>query len=112
MPSAIWVEGEGLIVLGDELGFVVVDNDQAAGGGLQLLDQFPVAGARGMDVQRCGGVHGVGLALWWKSEANINQWLIYVNNLWLICSRQLRKRVDRHCDVNVVALCLQIISLL
>lgn len=59
MPSAVWVEGEGLKVFGDELGFVVVDNDQAAGGGLQLLDQFPVAGARGMDVQGCRDVHGV-----------------------------------------------------
>jgi hypothetical protein len=24
------------------------------------------------------------LALWWKSEVNINHWLFYVNNLWLI----------------------------
>ena len=59
MPSAVWVEGEGLTVIGDELRFVVVDNDQAAGGGLQLLDQFPVAGASRMDVQGCRGVHGV-----------------------------------------------------
>ncbi|MBK5553318.1 hypothetical protein JFU49_23960 [Pseudomonas sp. TH03] len=59
MPSTVWVEGEGLMVLRDELGFVVVDNDQVAGGGLQLLDKFPVAGTRRMDVQGCRGVHGV-----------------------------------------------------
>ena len=43
----------------DQSGFVVVEDDQAAGGGLQLLDQSTVTGARWVDVQGCGGVHDV-----------------------------------------------------
>ena len=38
---------------------MVVEDDQAAGGGLQLLDQSTVTGARWVDVQGCCGVHGV-----------------------------------------------------
>ena len=36
-----------------------MEDDQAAGGGLQLLDQSTVTGARWVDVQGCCGVHGV-----------------------------------------------------
>lgn len=43
----------------DQPGLMVVEDDQAAGGGLQLLDQSTVTGARWMDVQGCCGVHGV-----------------------------------------------------
>ena len=38
---------------------MVVEDDQAAGGGLQLLDQSTVTGARWVYVQGCCGVHGV-----------------------------------------------------
>ena len=38
---------------------MVVEDDQAAGGGLQLLDQSTITGARWVDVQGCCGVHGV-----------------------------------------------------
>ena len=38
---------------------MVVEDDQAAGGGLQLLDQSTVTGARWVDVQGCCGVHDV-----------------------------------------------------
>ncbi|MGE8346608.1 hypothetical protein [Pseudomonas helleri] len=41
----------------DQSGLVVVENDQATGGGLQLLDQSTVIGARWVDVQGCCGVH-------------------------------------------------------
>ena len=43
----------------DQAGFVVVEDDQAAGSELQLLDQLTVTGARWVDVQGCCGVHGV-----------------------------------------------------
>lgn len=36
-----------------------MEDDQAAGGGLQLQDQLTVTGARRVDVQGCCGVHGV-----------------------------------------------------
>jgi hypothetical protein len=42
-----------------QLGFAVVNDDQAAGGGLQLLDQVAVTGARWVDVQGGCGVHGI-----------------------------------------------------
>ena len=38
---------------------MVVEDDQAAGGGLQLLNQSTVTGARWVNVQGCCGVHGV-----------------------------------------------------
>lgn len=57
MPSAIRIEGGWLVDFRDKFRFVVVDDDQAARGGLQLLDQFPIAGARWMDVQGSCGVH-------------------------------------------------------
>ena len=38
---------------------MVVEDDQTAGGGLQLLDQSRVTGARRVNVQGCCGVHGV-----------------------------------------------------
>ena len=40
-------------------GLMVVEDDQAASGGLQLLNQSTVIGARWVDVQGCCGVHGV-----------------------------------------------------
>lgn len=59
MPSVVWIERGRAIPLRDQPGLVVVENDQAAGGGLQLLDQSTVTGARWVDVQGCCGVHGV-----------------------------------------------------
>lgn len=41
----------------DELGFFVVKDDYAAATGLQLLNQFWVARARGVHVYGCCGVH-------------------------------------------------------
>ena len=43
----------------DQSGLAVVEDDQAAGCGLQLLDQLTVTGARWVYVQGCCGVHGV-----------------------------------------------------
>lgn len=58
MPSIIWIEWEGL-GLGYQLWFAVVDDNQAAGGQLQLLDYFFVADTRRMDVEGCAGLHGL-----------------------------------------------------
>lgn len=58
MPSVVWIERGRVVSLRDQAGFVVVEDDQAAGGGLQLLDQSTVTGARWVDVQGCCGVHG------------------------------------------------------
>ena len=57
MPSIVRVERGRALVLRNKPGFVVVEDDQAAGGGLQLLDQSTVTGARWVDVQGCCGVH-------------------------------------------------------
>ena len=59
MPSVVRIERGRVIAVRDQLGFMVVEDDQAAGGGLQLLDQSTVTGARWVDVQGCCGVHGV-----------------------------------------------------
>ena len=47
------------VAVRDQSGLLVVKNDQAAGGGLQLLDQSTVTGARWVDVQGCCGVHRI-----------------------------------------------------
>ena len=59
MPSVVRIERGRVLAVWDQPGLVVAENDQAAGGGLQLLDQSTVTGARWVDVQGCGGVHGV-----------------------------------------------------
>ena len=58
MPSVVWIERGRAVALWNQPGLVVVEDDQAAGGGLQLLDQSTVAGARWVDVQGSCGVHG------------------------------------------------------
>jgi hypothetical protein len=45
--------------LGNKPGLAVMDHDQAARGELQLFDQFTVADACRMDMQGCGGAHGI-----------------------------------------------------
>ena len=59
MPSVVRIERGRALAVRDQPGLAVVEDDQAAGGGLQLLDQSTVTGARWVDVQGCGGVHGV-----------------------------------------------------
>ena len=59
MPSVVRIERGRALALRNQPRFVVAEDDQAAGGGLQLLDQSTVTGARRMDVQGCSGVHGV-----------------------------------------------------
>ena len=59
MPSVVRIERGRVLAVRDQSGFAVVEDDQAAGGGLQLLDQSTVTGARWVDVQGCCGVHGV-----------------------------------------------------
>ena len=59
MPSVVRIKRGRAVAVRDQPGLVVVEDDQAAGGGLQLLDQSTVTGARWVDVQGCGGVHGV-----------------------------------------------------
>ena len=59
MPSVVRIKRGRAVAVRDQPGLVVAENDQAAGGGLQLLDQSTVTGARWVDVQGCGGVHGV-----------------------------------------------------
>ena len=59
MPSVVWIERGRAFAVRDQPGFVVVEDDQAAGGGLQLLNQSTVTGARWVDVQGCCGVHGI-----------------------------------------------------
>lgn len=58
MPSVVRVERGRAVAVRDQSGLVVVKDNQAAGGGLQLLDQSTVTGARRVDVQGCCGVHG------------------------------------------------------
>lgn len=59
MPSVVWIKRGRAVAVRDQPGLVIVEDDQAAGGGLQLLDQSTVTGARWVDVQGCCGVHGV-----------------------------------------------------
>ena len=59
MPPVVRVERGRVLAVRDQPGLAVVEDDQAAGGGLQLLDQSTVTGARWVDVQGCCGVHGV-----------------------------------------------------
>ena len=59
MPSVVRIERGRVLAVRDQSGLAVVEDDQAAGGGLQLLDQSTVTGARWVDVQGCCGVHGV-----------------------------------------------------
>ena len=59
MPSVVRIERGRADGARNQARFVVVEDDQAAGGGLQLLDQSTVTSARRVDVQGCSGVHGV-----------------------------------------------------
>lgn len=59
MPSVVWIERSRAVAARNQRGLVVVEDDQAAGGGLQLLNQSTVTGARWVDVQGCCGVHGL-----------------------------------------------------
>ena len=59
MPSVVRIERGRVVAVLNQTGFAVVEDDQAAGSGLQLLDQSTVTGARWVDVQGCCGVHGV-----------------------------------------------------
>ena len=59
MPSVVRIERGRADGARNQARFVVVEDDQAAGGGLQLLDQSTVTSARRVDVQGCCGVHGV-----------------------------------------------------
>lgn len=59
MPSVVRIERSRAVAMRDQSGLVVVEDDQATGGGLQLLDQSTVTGARWVDVQGCCGAHGV-----------------------------------------------------
>lgn len=79
MPSVVRIERSRAVAARNQRGFVVVEDDQAAGGGLQLLDQSTVTGARWVDVQGCCGVHGVDSLCGGRVIPNINHWLLYVN---------------------------------
>ena len=59
MSSVVRTERGRAVAVRNQPGLMVVGDDQAAGGGLQLLDQSTVTGARWVDVQGCCGVHGV-----------------------------------------------------
>lgn len=59
MPSVVRIERGRVLAVRDQSGLAVVEDDQAAGCGLQLLDQLTVTGARWVYVQGCCGVHGV-----------------------------------------------------
>ena len=59
MPSVVRIARGRVIAVRDQPGLMVVEDDQASGGGLQLFDQSTVTGARWVDVQGCCGVHGV-----------------------------------------------------
>ena len=59
MPPVVRIERGRVLGVRDESGLAVVEDDQAAGGGLQLLDVSTITGTRWVDVQGCGGVHGV-----------------------------------------------------
>ncbi|OBY59444.1 hypothetical protein A9513_029010 [Pseudomonas sp. AU12215] len=48
--------------------FAVGYDDQAAGFGLDALDQSGIGGACRVDMHRCGSSHDC-LALWWRVEA-------------------------------------------
>ena len=58
MPSAVRGKRSREITVWNQHGLTVVEDDQAAGGGLQLLDQSTVTSARWVDVQGGSGVHG------------------------------------------------------
>lgn len=59
MPSVVRIERGRADAARNQAEFMVVEDDQAACGGLQLLDQSAVTGARWVDVQGCCGVHDV-----------------------------------------------------
>ena len=79
MPPVVRIERGRVLAVRDQSGFAVVEDDQAAGGGLQLLDQSTVTGARWVDVQGCSGVHGVASLCGGRVRLNINQQLSIVN---------------------------------
>ena len=87
MPSVVRIERGRVLAVRDQSGLVVVEDDQAAGGGLQLLDQSTVTGARWVDVQGCCGVHGVASLCGGRVRQISRVVLILVNthrvkNLW------------------------------
>ena len=86
MPSIVRIERGRVLAVRDQPRLAVVEDDQAAGGGLQLLDQSTVTGARWVDVQGCCGVHGVASLCGGRVMANINQWLLFVK-CWLLFGR-------------------------
>lgn len=59
MPSVVRIKRGRAVAERNQAGFAVMEDDQAAGSGLQLLDQSTVTGARGVHVQGCSGVHDV-----------------------------------------------------
>ena len=59
MSSVVRTERGRVVAVRNQPGLMVVEDDQAAGGGLQLLDQSTVTGARWVDVQGSCGVHGI-----------------------------------------------------
>lgn len=85
MPSIVRIERGRVLAVRDQPRLAVVEDDQAAGGGLQLLDQSTVTSARWVDVQGCCGVHGVASLCGGRVMANINQWLLFVKCWLLFC---------------------------
>ncbi|WP_171970684.1 hypothetical protein [Pseudomonas versuta] len=80
MPPIVRIERGRAVAVRNQPGLIVVEDDQAAGGRLQLLDQTTVTGARWVDVQGCCGVHGVaslcgGERVKYQSIVDISQWL-------------------------------------
>lgn len=59
MPPVVRIERGRVLAVRDQPRFVVVEDDQEAGGGLQLFDQSTVTGARWVHVQGGCGVHGI-----------------------------------------------------
>lgn len=95
MPSVVRIERGRAIALWDQPGLVIVEDDQAAGGGLQLLDQSTVTRARWVDEQGSCGVHGVSRSVV-ECEPNINHWLLNVkSSRCLVCDGTCVCRFDR-----------------
>ena len=90
MPSVVRIKRGTAIAVRDEPGLAIVKDDQAAGGGLKLRDQWTVTGGRWVDVQCCCGVHGVISLCGGRMREILTSKVILSNNLplgFLLCLR-------------------------
>lgn len=96
MPSVVRTERGRAVAVRNQPGLMVVEDDQAAGGGLQLLDQSTVTGARWVDVQGCCGVHGVASLCGGRVTAILTVKVNFSSENYLFCVSLVFCRLDSY----------------